>query len=81
MVVFWVVTPCILVGGYQCFGGRYRLSLHFIMKMAAVCSSETLVTTVQRHNPQDHDRHLHRRENLKFLMNQWIPKYVSCTAQ
>jgi hypothetical protein len=24
-VVFWVVTPCSLVGGYQCFGGLYCL--------------------------------------------------------
>jgi hypothetical protein len=26
-VVFWVVTPCCVVGGYQRFGGSYRLHL------------------------------------------------------
>jgi hypothetical protein len=25
IVVFWVVTPCGLIGGYQHFGGMYRL--------------------------------------------------------
>jgi hypothetical protein len=28
VVVFWVVTPCDLIGGYQRFGGTYRLHLH-----------------------------------------------------
>jgi hypothetical protein len=27
IVVFWVVTPCGLVGGHQRFGGTYRLHL------------------------------------------------------
>jgi hypothetical protein len=27
IVVFWVVMPCGLVGGYQHFGGTYRLRL------------------------------------------------------
>jgi hypothetical protein len=35
IVVFWVVTPCRPVGGYQCFGGLYIASIfkpdgHFI---------------------------------------------------
>jgi hypothetical protein len=25
MVTFWVLTPCGLAGGYQCFGGTYYL--------------------------------------------------------
>jgi hypothetical protein len=25
IVVSWVMTPCSLVGGYQCFGGTYYL--------------------------------------------------------
>jgi hypothetical protein len=36
--------------------------------MAAINSSETLITiykTTLRQNPEDHVRHLHRRENLK----------------
>jgi hypothetical protein len=28
MVVVWVVMPCGLVDGYQCFGGKYCLHLH-----------------------------------------------------
>jgi hypothetical protein len=39
------------------------------MKMEAVCSSKTLggptCKSTQHHNPQDHHRHLHCRENLR----------------
>jgi hypothetical protein len=38
------------------------------LKMEAVYSSETLVSTynsVRRYNPEDRHRHLHHRENLK----------------
>jgi hypothetical protein len=38
------------------------------VKVEAIRSSETKVTTykiTRRHNPEDHNRHLHRRENLK----------------
>jgi hypothetical protein len=27
VVIFWLVTPCFLVGGYRHFGGTYRLHL------------------------------------------------------
>jgi hypothetical protein len=59
MVVFWFVTPCRLVCGYQRFGGTYYF--HFQ-------GPETLVPTYKsrwRHNPEDQHGHLHRRENLK----------------
>jgi hypothetical protein len=46
------------------------------LKIAAVCSSEILVSTYKftwRHNPEDQLRHIHRCENLKshtvMLMN------------
>jgi hypothetical protein len=42
IVVFWVVTACSPVGGYQRFGGTY-LSL----KMVVIRSSETLVNLLQ----------------------------------
>jgi hypothetical protein len=29
IVVFWVVTPCSLVGGYQLLGGTYRLHIQY----------------------------------------------------
>jgi hypothetical protein len=38
------------------------------LKMEAVCSSETLVSTykpIRRFNPYDQQRHIHRLENLK----------------
>jgi hypothetical protein len=42
--------------------------LWLALKMEAICFPETLVTTyqtTQRHNPEYHNRHLNRRENLK----------------
>jgi len=56
--VFWVVTPCSVVVGYHRFGGPCCCHLQGGVKMAAVCSSETLVpyrNTTQRHNPEDLD--------------------------
>jgi hypothetical protein len=41
-VVFWIVTPCDLTGGYRRFE---RHKLPSTLKMDTVCSSETLVTT------------------------------------
>jgi hypothetical protein len=52
-VVFWIVTPCCLVGGYK-------------------RSSETLVTIYKStlsHKPEDHNQHLHRRENFTSRYN------------
>jgi hypothetical protein len=51
MLVFWVVTPCGLVGRYQRFRGTYCLLLQGFLspssapKMEALCFSETLVST------------------------------------
>jgi hypothetical protein len=42
-MVFWVVTPYELVGRYHTFGGTY--CLYPALKMEAVCSSETMVST------------------------------------
>jgi hypothetical protein len=39
------VTPCSLVGGYQCFGGTNRLHLQGDMVFRV---------TTWRHNPEDH---------------------------
>jgi len=58
--VFWVVTPCSVVTGYQCFGGSCYFHLHFTLKMEAVKSSDTLVShrnAICRHNPEDLDLH------------------------
>jgi hypothetical protein len=32
ILVFWIVTPCRLVGEYKCFRGTFRLHLHFCPK-------------------------------------------------
>jgi len=44
--VSWVVTPCSVVVGYQCFGGAYFFHLQF---------DETLVSynTTRRHNLEE----------------------------
>jgi hypothetical protein len=51
--VFWIVTPCSVVVGYQRFRGPF-----FTPKMEAAWSSETSVSchiTIWRHNPENHD--------------------------
>jgi hypothetical protein len=77
--VFWVVTPCGGVVGYQCFGGTCCLHLHggvsslhfpsFHSEDGGSMSSETLVfhhNITRGLNAEDLDLNLHRREDLKF---------------
>jgi hypothetical protein len=52
----------------QTFRSNILLSYSYSLKMQAVCTSETLVSTntsTRRYNPEDQHRHLHRRENLE----------------
>jgi len=68
--VFRIVAPCSVAVGHR----------RFTVKMEATWSSETLVfylNTRRRHNSEDLDLNLHRRENLesciknvKFLFTQ-----------
>jgi hypothetical protein len=63
IAIFGVVAPCrpSLIGGYQRFGGRYRL--HLQGSKFKIAFSETLLTTYQttrRQNPEDPNRNLHR---------------------
>lgn len=54
IVVFWVVTACSFVGGYQCL--RNTLPSSCTLKRVTTCSSKTSVTnykTVWRHNWED----------------------------
>jgi hypothetical protein len=74
--VFWVVMLCCLAVSCQCFRETYCLHLQgdFILKMEAIHSSETLVTTYQTwsHNPEDHNQHLHHCEGLWTQIFEWI---------
>jgi hypothetical protein len=54
--VFWVVMPCSVVVGYECFGGPCQIYLHFTLKMEAAWFSKTLVSyhnTAWHYNPED----------------------------
>jgi len=64
-MVFWVMTPCSDVVGYQNFGGSCCLhiqgemtSFHFTLKTETARPTETLVSyhiTTWCHNPEDRD--------------------------
>jgi len=58
VAVFWVVTPCSHVLGYQRFGGPCCLHL----QGEVVCNHET----TRRHKPEDCDLNLHRCESLTY---------------
>jgi hypothetical protein len=50
IVVFWIVTPCILVDGYRTFGEMYYnhfqiMNDRFKLRNEAISASEKLLTT------------------------------------
>jgi hypothetical protein len=49
MLVFWVVTPCGLVNGYQRFGGTYRLHLHQ-EPVISLCHSQSYIEVSETEN-------------------------------
>jgi hypothetical protein len=58
VAVFWVVTQCIDVVGYQCFRGSCCLHLQGEVKIEAAWSSEmsgSYCSYTQCRNPEDHD--------------------------
>jgi hypothetical protein len=66
--VFWVVTPCNLVGGYQRFGGR--LCLHHQGRVTNVPSKRWQLPIRYKncHKP-DHSPHIYHRGNLRSHKN------------
>jgi hypothetical protein len=73
-VAYWIMTPCILIGSYHCFGGIANLHLQGIptLKMEAIHSSKTLATNyqtaAQSHNPEN-DINTDCYENVKSHTN------------
>jgi hypothetical protein len=59
IVVFRVLTPCDLVGGYQCFGGTYRLHLQ------GDDGGDTLLSFRFKYSTQ---RHVLKYPNLSLMM-------------
>jgi hypothetical protein len=60
--VFWVVTPCTVVVGYQRLRGPYCLHFRYILKVEAARSYHTLVSyhiITRCHIPEDLDLNLH----------------------
>jgi hypothetical protein len=74
--VFWVVTPCGDVVGYQSFG-----VLCFTLKMEAAWPTETLISyhnTTKRHKPGDLEMKLQRHENLITNIKIEFKKIACC---
>jgi len=68
VLVFWIMTLCSDVVGYQCFGG----SCYFTPKMEAAWPSKTLVfnhITTLHHNLEDHNMNSHHAVYDKCLNN------------
>jgi hypothetical protein len=64
LVVFWIVTAYGLVGGYK----RFEETCHGEDRGDIFLRNVGTITykTARCHNPEDHNRQLHRRENLRF---------------
>jgi hypothetical protein len=51
MVIFWAVTQCDFVGGYQSFGGTHCIHLQGETNIEAIRSSETMVIIYKTTQP------------------------------
>jgi hypothetical protein len=67
------MTPCGLVGGYQCFEGTCNF-LIFILEMVVSGPYETFVTTYETeswHKPDEYDLNVLGREIVKCHVIEW----------
>jgi hypothetical protein len=70
IMVFWDVTPCILVDSYQLFRENCCTPFSFTLKMQAAVSAEQVVPIskiTRRHILDDQNLNIHRRETSYLL--------------
>jgi hypothetical protein len=61
----WVMMLCILIGRYQNFGETYCLHLQAWIDMLSLAPLVSTCKSTHRHNPEQHNHHLHHCRNLK----------------
>jgi hypothetical protein len=80
VLLFWVVTPCRDVVGYQSVGG-FATSIIWekLLKVEAVRFSETLVSyiTTWHRNPEDHDLNPHMLFLNSFHVELFLKRWYS----
>jgi hypothetical protein len=72
IMLFWVMTPCNLVGGYRRFGVTHCLHLLVPPK----CSKHPQDEDAWRHNPEHQNKIFHHRENLLRTSVFWRQKHI-----
>lgn len=65
IVFFWVLTPCGLLYGYQCFGGTYHLHRQSPENEGIILFRNVDTKSILCHNPEDHHELRQSLENLK----------------
>jgi hypothetical protein len=67
------IWPCrwLPAFGMSVLPSNFMVEIKPILKMGAICSSETLITTYKITWSHNHSRHFHCRQNLKSLTRQY----------
>jgi hypothetical protein len=69
MLVFWIVTPCALVGGHQRFGGAFYLHLQECRQHAGLDLKCPLLLSVLNQNWKMWTYFKGKLPNIKFNEN------------